>query len=157
MNERFGKQPEQADWSAQMMTIQNVARSITGQNKMLICTAHEEVKQDEKTKQILVQPWLTGKLKVRLPLLFSNIYRCVSDSGSFFIQTSNHGMYKYMRSSLKGLGHDDIDVTIPWDDTAGQFKDPQEYGLGKLLREAGYMGGRSAMKPQAPILKKGKK
>jgi len=156
MNERFGKQPEQADWSAQMMTIQNVSRSITAQSKMLVCTAHEEVKQDEKTKQILVQPWLTGKLKVRLPLLFSNIYRCVADSGDYFIQTSNHGMYKYMRSSLKGLGHDDIDVTIPFDNKTMEFIDPQEHGLGKLLREAGYMGGRAAMKNTPIPLKKRK-
>jgi AAA domain len=158
MNERFGKQPEQADWSAQMMTIQNVARSITAQNKMLVCTAHEEVRQDEKTKQILVQPWLTGKLKVRLPLLFSNIYRCVSDGGAYFVQTSNHSMYKYMRSSLKGLSNEDIDVTIPYDPASKEFIDPQEHGLGKLLREAGYMGGRSAMKTVTPITaKKGKR
>lgn len=157
MNDRFGKQPEQADWSAQMMTIQNVSRSITGQNKMLVCTAHEEIKQDEKTKQILVQPWLTGKLKVRLPLLFSNIYRCVSDSGEYFVQTTNHGMYKYMRSSLKGLGAEDIDVTIPYDKEKGMFIDPQEYGLGKLLREAGYMGGRSALKTKPVTTVKGKK
>jgi hypothetical protein len=64
-------------------------------------------------------------------------------------------MYKYMRSSLKGLGHDDIDVTIPFDKVIGEFVNPQEYGLGKLLREAGYMGGKAAMRTTVP-LKKGK-
>jgi hypothetical protein len=138
MNERFGKQPEQADWSAQMMVIQGVARSITHRNKMFIATAHEEYKQDEKTKIILAQPWLTGRLKIRLPLLFSNIYRTVADDGKFFIQTTPYGMHKYMRSSLKGL-EPEIDVTIPVDPHKRRFVNPQEHGIGRLLRDTGYL------------------
>lgn len=149
MNERFGKQPEQADWSAQMMVIQGVARSITHRNKMFIATAHEEYKQDEKTKIILAQPWLTGRLKIRLPLLFSNIYRCVSDNGQYFIQTSPYGMHKYMRSSLKGLDGE-LEVTIPVDPKTRRFVDPQSHGIGKLMRDTGYLPSEAVV----PIRKK---
>jgi len=138
LNGRFGKQPEQDDWSAQMMTIQMVARSITHRNKMYVATAHEEFVKDKTTAVISVQPWLTGKLKVRLPLLFSNIYRCVSDDGHYYIQTTPHKMYKYMRSSIKGL-EDEIEVTIPFDKVKQDFVNPQSHGIGKLLREAGYI------------------
>ena len=140
VNDRFGKQPEMSDWSAQMMVVQGVARSITHRNKMFIATAHEEYKQDEKTKIILAQPWLTGKLKVRLPLLFSNIYRTVADDGHFFIQTTPYAMHKYMRSSLKGL-EPEIEVTIPVDPHSRRFVDPKQHGIGKLLRDTGYLRG----------------
>lgn len=137
MNDRFGKQPEQADWSAQMMVIQGVARSITHRNKLFVATAHEEYKQDEKTKIILAQPWLTGRLKIRLPLLFSNIYRTVSDQGQYFIQTSPAGMHKYMRSSLKGLAGE-VEVTIPVDPSTRRFVNPQDHGIGRLMKDTGY-------------------
>lgn len=138
LNGRFGKQPEQDDYGAQMMTIQNVARTITSRSKMWFATAHEEVKQDEKTKVIRADPWLTGKLKIRLPLLFSNIYRCVSDRGQYFIQTTPDNMHKYMRSSIKGLP-EEMDVTIPVNPDTRELVNPQAYGVGKILREAGYL------------------
>ena len=138
LNGRYGKQPEQDDYGAQMMAIQNVARTITSRTKMWIATAHEEVKQDEKTKIIRADPWLTGKLKIRLPLLFSNIYRCVSDRGQYFIQTTPDNMHKYMRSSIKGLP-DEIDVTIPYDSKTRRLVNPHAYGIGKLLKDAGYL------------------
>jgi len=146
LNGRFGKQPEQDDYGAQMMTIQNVARTITANTRMFVATAHEEVKQDEKTKIIRADPWLTGKLKVRLPLLFSNIYRCVSDRGQYFIQTTPDNMHKYMRSAIKGLP-DEIEVTIPYDAQKKCLINPTSHGVGKLLRDAGYLGNKVVSLP----------
>ncbi|PWT71753.1 MAG: hypothetical protein C5B59_17390 [Bacteroidetes bacterium] len=136
LNGRFGKQPEQDDWSTQRQTILSVARSITANNKLWVATAHEELVQDKVSGRTTYQPVLTGKLKIRIPLLFSCIYRCGSDEDGFYFNTVSDKMHPYIRSSIKGLERD-IDVSIPVKNK--EFVNPQEHGLGKILRDAGYL------------------
>lgn len=130
LNGRLGKQPEQADWSAQMITIQNVFRTIAGMRKLFVATAHEEWKQDDLTKKVWCQPVMTGRLKIRIPLLFSNMLRCIADEGRYFVQTTPDRFHDYMRTSIRGLPPE-VDVTIE------DWEKPTQYGLGKLLREGG--------------------
>lgn len=132
LNGRFGKQPEQDDWSAQMIVIQNLFREITARGKLVIATAHEEPWKDEKLGRTFWQPILTGKLKTRIPLLFSNVLRCAADEGRFYLITVSDKQHPFVRCSFKGLGIEDIDVTIE------DFKNPTRYGLGKILLDAGY-------------------
>jgi hypothetical protein len=132
INGRAGSWPQQDDWTSQMNTIRNVVRTITGQMNMIcICTGHEETIQDELTHRIEHQILLTGKLKQRLPMLFSDIFHM---EGS----TDAQGKYKYtaqtrpdarnpsLRTSFRGL-ETVIDVTI------GDFKNPKAYGIGALI------------------------
>lgn len=136
LNGRLGKQPEQDDWSTQMVTIRNVSRTITALGKVWIATAHEEPIKDELTQRVFWQPLLTGKLKTRIPLLFSNIWRTESDGDSFFFKTRNDRQHPFARCAIKGL-ENEIDCSVP--DAA--FKDlttAQNYGLGKILKTAGY-------------------
>lgn len=130
LNGRLGKQPEQDDWSAQMITIQNVARTLSTLTKLFVATAHEEVRQDELTKRVFWQPVLTGRLRTRIPLLFSNIFRCVSDQGQWFFDTVSDREHQYVRTSIKGL-EPEIDVTIKDFERAG------DYGLGAILKKSG--------------------
>lgn len=130
LNGRLGKMPEQADWSAQMITIQNVFRTLASMRKLFVATAHEEWKQDDLTKKVWCQPVMTGRLKIRIPLLFSNMFRCVADEGRFFFQTTPDRHHDYMRTSIRGLTPE-VDVTIE------EWGNPTQYGLGKLLRDGG--------------------
>lgn len=126
LNGRLGKMPEQADWAAQMITVQNVFRTLASIGKLFVATAHEEWKQDELTKRVWCQPVMTGRLRIRIPLLFSNMFRCFGDEGRRFFQTTPDKAHDYVRTSMRGLAEDE-DVTIEdWDS-------PQKFGLGRLL------------------------
>jgi GTPase SAR1 family protein len=131
INGRFGKQPMQDDWAAQINTLKNVFRSTTTLGIQFFATAHKDMKQDELTKKVFYQIILPGQLRVKLPLLFSEIYNCdvdVDASGKsiYKIQTKPDRFNPVARCTL-GLDQF-VDVTI------GQG-DPTQYGLGKILKE----------------------
>lgn len=136
LNKRLGKQPEQADWAAQINTIGNVFRAITGVNKMLFCTGHADLKQDELSKRVTYQLMMPGRMRVRLPLLFSNIFACravgTEKDAKYVIQTRNDRECPWVRTSIKGLDFEH-DVTIK------DFRKPQEYGIGALLKKHGLL------------------
>lgn len=130
LNGRFGKHPEQADWTSQMMTIQSVFRSLAAMDKLFVATAHEEWKQDDLTKKVWCQPVMTGRLRIRIPLLFSNMFRCFAEDGRWFFQTTADRQHDYMRTSIRGLKPEE-DVTIEdWDH-------PTRSGLGAILARSG--------------------
>ena len=137
LNGRMGKQPEQADWAAQINTIGNVIRTASSLNLVLFASAHEELKQDEFTKRTVSQIVLPGKLRVKLPLLFSEIYHTSTEPPSaenkgqakYFIQTVTDNRQTLARCTL-GL-EPIVDVTIENKLT------PEKYGLGKILTEKG--------------------
>ncbi len=135
LNGRAGQFPQQDDWAAQMNTIKNVVRTLTGQqNMVLICTAHDQVKQDGDTKRIINQIMLTGQLRTKLPLLFSDIYHleCKSTEKiiSYVAQTRPDRMNPSVRCSFR-------DLDMFHDITIQDWKNPQNYGLGKLLSDHG--------------------
>jgi len=130
LNKRTGKHPEQADWTAQMTTIQNVMRSLVHRGKMIVATAHEEVIQDRIVQTYAFQPLLTGRLKIRIPLLFSNIYRTeadtIEDKAHYYLWTTPDRKHNYIRSAIKGLPSI-LEVTIT------DFKRQQSFGIGAIL------------------------
>ena len=133
LNGRFGKQPEQPDWSAQINTIKNVFRQATSLNKMIFATAHKDLKQDELTRKVQYNIVLPGQLRIKLPLLFSEIYNCESDTDKdgnaiYKIQTVSDRFHPVCRCTL-GLDQY-VDVTIPKGTT-----DNSKFGIGKILAE----------------------
>ena len=131
LNGREGQFPQQDDWGGQMQTITNVVRSFIGYNKTLLFIAHDEFKQDEATSRMQNVILLTGRLRIKLPLLFSEMLHteCVSTAGEikYQVQTRPDRMNPAIRTSFKGLDmfHD---VTIK------DWKNPKGFGLGKLLK-----------------------
>jgi hypothetical protein len=133
INGRTGQWPQQDDWTAQMNTMINVVRTLTGQMGMtLVCTGHEQTVQDEMTHRIQNQIILTGQLKSRLPLLFSDILHmeCQVTNGEakYVAQTKPDRMNPKCRTSFRGLDQFH-DVTIK------DWNNPENYGLGKLLKD----------------------
>jgi len=133
LNGRGGQWPQQDDWTAQMGTIKNVVRTLAGQmDKVLLCTAHDQYIQDEQTKRMVNQVMLTGQLRTKLPLLFSDIFHCEcvsnKDSAEYRIQTRPDRVNPTVRTSFRDLEMFQ-DVTIKdWDNR-------QKYGLGKLFAD----------------------
>lgn len=137
LNKRAGKHPEFADWTAQMVTVHNVVRTIASMNKLLITVCHDEYQKDERTGRVFYQPVLTGKLRTRIPLLFSNIFRTEAESTSegtnFLFHTASDSLHQYVRTSkrVKEVVDPEMDVTIE------DFSEPTRYGLGAILKKAG--------------------
>lgn len=136
LNGRAGRWPQQDDWTAQMSTIRNVARTLTGQRELvLVCTAHDQFKQDEVTTRMTNQILLTGQLRVKLPLLFSDIWRLECQSSKekirYVAQTRPDFMNPVVRCSFR-------DLEMYHDITIGNWNKPQDFGIGKLLKDRGF-------------------
>lgn len=139
LNGRPGHFPQQDDWTAQMQAITNVVRTLVGMNKLLLFTAHDEFKQDETTTRMQNVLVLTGKLRVKIPLLFSEIWHmeCQSkpDAHKYVAQTRPDRMNPTIRCTIRDLEMFE-DVTIT------DWKKPSGSGIGRILRDKrGYAPG----------------
>ncbi len=135
LNGRLGKHPEQDDYTAQMANAMTAMRILTGLPcPTLLVTAHHKYQQDRVSKQLRNEPMLTGELKVKFPLLFTDIFvtRCESDQHEekFVIQTRPDRENPYIRTSIRGLDFTEDVAIESWDD-------PLSYGIGKIIKEAG--------------------
>lgn len=131
INGRYGQVPQQDDYGPQMLAFTNVCRQLVALGKTIFMTGHIETKQDELTKRIFNRPMMTGRLRVKIPLLFSEIF--VADASEsqgkviHRIQTAPDRLNTTIRTSIKGLEPFE-DVTIDWS------KDPVGQGLGGILK-----------------------
>lgn len=132
INGRGGTWPQQDDYGPQMVTFSNVVRTLTSLGKTVYMTGHLEVKQAEGTARMLRQPMMTGKLRTKIPLLFSDIF--VTETANdgkgnmtHTLQTVPDKMTTTVRTSFKGLN--------PSEDVTLDFTKPLEgQGLGLLLK-----------------------
>ena len=133
LNSRTGQWPQQDDWTAQMNGMKNVVRTLTGQMDLtLICTAHEDLVQDELTHRVMNQIILTGKLRQKIPILFSDVWhlecQIVEGKAKYIAQTKPDKMNPSCRTSFRELDQFN-DVTIR------DWNSPKEYGIGALLKK----------------------
>ena len=88
---RTGGTPQQNDWMPQMLLIENALKVITSLPCDVVFICHEKADKDEVTGKIHAAPLLTGKLTVRIPLLFDEIYHLAAKETSkgteFSVQT----------------------------------------------------------------------
>lgn len=118
INGRAGQWPQQDDYGPQMMAFTSCVRTLTSMNKTVFMTGHMEMKQDELTKKIFNQPMMTGRLRTKIPLLFSDIFICgaVEDGKgkvAHRIQTMPDRTTTCVRTAIKGLQPFE-DVTLDW-------------------------------------------
>lgn len=130
LNGRPGRWPQEDDYAPQMNALTNITRTFAALGKPIYFTGHVEVKQDELTKQIFYTPLMTGRLRVKLPLLFSEILYLKADSDGknvrYNLQTKPDRMMPLIRTSMKGLD--------PLVDTTLDFTKPLEgQGLGRVV------------------------
>ena len=136
LNGRAGQWPQQDDYGPQMLALTNIIRTFTALEKNFYFTGHMELKQDDLTKAVFWTPLLTGRLKVKLPLLFSEIFfleaRPLNQPGKeatqYMLQTKPDRKNPLIRCTMRGLESFE-DVTL-------DFNKPLEgQGLGKVLNK----------------------
>lgn len=130
INGRAGHWPQQDDYGPQMMSFTNICRQLTALGKIVFLTGHLETKQDELTKRIFRGPMMTGRLRTKIPLLFSDIFVTEAENDgrgnvTYKIQTVPDRTTTSVRTTMKGLGPFE-DVTIDWS------KPVEGQGIGRL-------------------------
>jgi GTPase SAR1 family protein len=135
-NGRYGKQPEQADYGAEMTVMRNIISDLTTLECNILVTAHVELSKDEYTGRIYGQIMFTGKNRIRVPTKFTDIFATLVEEDEktgarFLIRTVPDRLNPVVRVSktLKIEGLNDVeDVTI-------DLKKPiQGQGLGQFFK-----------------------
>lgn len=131
INGRPGQWPEQDDYGPQMVTFTNCMRTFASLGKTLLCTGHYEVFQDRKTSRVYRQLMMTGRLRTKIPLLFSDVFYCEGNPDKentirYMIQTQKDRDLPVARCSFNGLEMF-VDVTL---DFNGNLEDQ---GIGALI------------------------
>ena len=131
INGRPGSWPHQDDYGPQMMTFTSVVRTFASMGKMVYFTGHLALEKDELSQSIYRIPIMTGKLKDKIPLLFSDIFATDAHNDgqgkiTYTIQTVSDRKTPTIRCSIKGLNPSE-DVTIDW------TKPIVGQGLGEIL------------------------
>lgn len=135
LNQRAGKNPELGDYGILTNTLARIVRNAAATDCIIFLTAHEQAQQDKLLRSVSNEIMVPGQLKVKLPLLFSEIYHCTAEidpkgSPLYKISTIAEDLYPLARCSNvvreAGLGLIQ-DVTI-------KGKDPTQYGLGPIIK-----------------------
>jgi len=133
LNGRLGKQPEQADWAAEMNVCKNVYRVMSTMSGLYV-TVHTESYRDELTGKVSGKLIMTGRSRFRIPLRFAHIFGFKTDSDAkgnpqWLMRTTVDREFNTIRTSIRDLAPEE-DVTL-------DFKKPLEgQGLGGILERA---------------------
>lgn len=133
INGRPGQWPQQDDYGPQMITFTNVVRTLMSIGKTIYMTGHLEMRQDDLTKRIYRQPMMTGRLRSKIPLLFSDVLVSAASADQqgkvrYTLQTVPDRTNTTIRTSLRGMETFE-DVTLDFK------KDLEGQGLGRLVME----------------------
>lgn len=138
LNGRYGGIEDLADFRVVGSKIAEVFRSICALPINLYCTGHLNSFQDDKTKRIETQINLPGRARTMLPMLFSNIWEARANTdekaGYVILTRAEPRGFDSIRSTIPGLKPIE-DVTLPVD-SAGRYVNPQNHGIGALLKRA---------------------
>ncbi len=118
---RNGGVPGMQDWQSQMNTLTNIIRATTALPCHTVVCAHENTQKCEFTGKVQAQLSVTGQLKNKLPVLFSEVWHLDADAdrhgkAAYTAQTSPGGFFNLARTRMgRGgrLEHKE-DVTIDW-------------------------------------------
>ncbi len=119
LNGRFGKWPEQADYTATVNTMIKIYRTFTTLGVPLYVTGHLEFKQEENSGKMINTFAFLGRLRTRMPILFSNIFQFFADTDSkgqtqWSVRSAPDRQNPYLRRS-KGLRMQSVEqVTVDW-------------------------------------------
>lgn len=94
---RPGTFPNQNDWPQQMVRLYNCVLSMLSLPCNIIFVAHPVIEKDDVTGRTYTTPMITGKLREKVPLLFSEIYYAVTSQTAagieYKILTQPDGLY----------------------------------------------------------------
>jgi len=122
---RQGGPPYKQDWLPQMAMLETGIRGLMALPCDVVLIAHSDISKDERTGKMFIAPMLTGKLSIRIPLLFDEIYCAQTEETSkginYRLLTKPTGLYRARtRLGKKGI-----------------FDTYEEPNIKALLRKAG--------------------
>jgi len=136
LNQRAGKNPELGDYGILTNTLSRIVRNAAATNCTIFLTAHEQMQQDKLMRSISNEIMVPGQLRVKLPLLFSEIYHCTAEVDSkglprYKISTIAEELFPLARASnvMKNAGlqlFQDVTITT---------KDATQSGLGPIIKK----------------------
>lgn len=130
LNGRLGKHPEQADHTSLMNLQRNIYRAAIGTGLHVAVTMHTEYEKDSTSLRMVQQLMTTGRNKIRIPLLFSQIYGTERDTKDgklhYTIHTTGSTKREYCRTNIRDISPEE-DITV-------DFSKPlQGQGLGAFV------------------------
>lgn len=135
LNQRAGKNPELGDYGILTNTLARIVRNAAATDCIIFLTAHEQAQQDKLLRSVSNEIMVPGQLKVKLPLLFSEIYHCTAEVDSkgnplYKAATIAEDLFPLARCSQvvrdAGMGlFQDVTIKTP---------DPTDSGLGPIIK-----------------------
>jgi hypothetical protein len=119
LNGRPGTFPQQDDWGPQMVSFVNVMRTLIGMGKGVYVAGHLKTDKDEFTQRIIQLPLMTGQLREKIPLLFTDVFKATAaedlQTGNVrhILETVPNQRETPIRTIIRGLKSKE-DVTIDW-------------------------------------------
>ncbi len=124
--------PQLTHYNALKVTVSRILRTLCALEKTLLVTGHTIYRQNDASMKMMNEILITGDLQVRAPLLFSSVLRADYTVGAdgkkeFTVQSVKDKYNENLKSNIPGIAGIQ-DVTIK------DFKNPQDYGLGYLIK-----------------------
>src|SRR5258708_223585 len=118
INGRPGTFPQQDDWGPQMVAFANVMRTFIGMGVGVYLTGHLITDKDEHTQSIVQIPLMTGRLREKIPLIFTDVFKFTAaedgqGSVRYVMETVPNQRQTPIRTSIKGLIPKE-NITIDW-------------------------------------------
>ena len=125
--------PELGHYNVLKTQMSRVLRALCALEKTLLVTGHTMYRQNDTAMKMMNEILITGDLQVRAPLLFSSVIRM-----DYEVQAD--GTKKFTAQTIKDKYNENLKSNIPGiagiqDITIKDFKNPQEYGLGALIKK----------------------
>jgi len=95
---RAGQQPQLQDYQTQQIMLRNLLMKCCSLPVNFICTGHMKIEKDETLGKILSSLMVSGKLDIKIPILFDEVYVCqakeTSKGSEYKFLTCNDGFYR---------------------------------------------------------------
>ena len=85
--------PSQQDYGNEMTLIQRFVSKVLTWPINVVFTAHAEIVKDQITGKVIGGPMLTGKLRNKLPNLFTEVYLTKREGTRYVFRTKGDGIY----------------------------------------------------------------
>lgn len=115
---RAGQVPQQNDWYPQMIMLEKALRKIMDLPCDVVFIFHEDTEKDEILGSLKRGILATGKLKTRIPILFSEFYYAKTQrtsKGTEYMWQTQSDSQLYARSRNASIAKVKIDATEPAD------------------------------------------
>lgn len=131
---KAGEPPAEGDYRVVGLAVARIVASLSNMGCNVYMTGHINEYENDLTKRVTTQLYLPGSARMRVPFSFTQCWQ--------LDQLESKREFR-LRTIPDPRGLQDIRTSIPglkeWEDvTIADFRHPEQYGIGKILRKAGF-------------------